>query len=181
MFSLLSYLQYNISYAFTWKLWRACNMLYFFLFYTTSINTIHYCCVTVVKVIQMQLHQWLCFSCLAGIKKCHWRPILCASLCVLLILAAVGVLLWYFCKFICRSLQLHQMIFVITWIRCNDHLTRFLCALVSMLCTVYVCVCSILRVFTGEVVHNWWEMSEPLPVVWWRFGLYSWGGWISVL
>ncbi|XP_044078709.1 transmembrane protease serine 2 isoform X2 [Siniperca chuatsi] len=31
-----------------------------------------------------------------GIKKCHWKRILCASLCVLLILAVVGLLLWYF-------------------------------------------------------------------------------------
>lgn len=36
-----------------------------------------------------------------GIKKCHWRQILCASLCVLLILAAVGVLLWYFLYYEC--------------------------------------------------------------------------------
>lgn len=47
----------------------------------------------------------LFLSCLAGIKKCHWKYILCASLCVLLILAVVGVLLWYFCKFICSCIK----------------------------------------------------------------------------
>ncbi|XP_076607212.1 transmembrane protease serine 2 [Chaetodon auriga] len=36
-----------------------------------------------------------------GIKKCHWKYALCVSLCVLLILAVVGLLLWYFLYYQC--------------------------------------------------------------------------------
>uniref|UniRef100_UPI0037E8FFC4 transmembrane protease serine 2 n=1 Tax=Semicossyphus pulcher TaxID=241346 RepID=UPI0037E8FFC4 len=36
-----------------------------------------------------------------GKKKCYWKNILCASLCVLLILAVVALLLWYFLYYQC--------------------------------------------------------------------------------
>ncbi|XP_071316596.1 transmembrane protease serine 2 [Trachinotus anak] len=36
-----------------------------------------------------------------GIKKCHWKYILSAALCVLLVLAVVGLLLWYFLYYQC--------------------------------------------------------------------------------
>nr|XP_046266196.1 transmembrane protease serine 2 [Scatophagus argus]XP_046266197.1 transmembrane protease serine 2 [Scatophagus argus] len=36
-----------------------------------------------------------------GIKKCHWKYVLCTSLCVLLIMAVVGLLLWYFLYYQC--------------------------------------------------------------------------------
>ncbi|XP_051257255.1 transmembrane protease serine 2 isoform X1 [Dicentrarchus labrax] len=36
-----------------------------------------------------------------GIKTCHWKYILCASLCVLLVLAVAGLLLWYFLYYQC--------------------------------------------------------------------------------
>ncbi|XP_041808535.1 transmembrane protease serine 2 isoform X2 [Chelmon rostratus] len=36
-----------------------------------------------------------------GMKKCHWKYTLCASLCVLLILAVVSLLLWYFLYYQC--------------------------------------------------------------------------------
>ncbi|XP_018548149.1 transmembrane protease serine 2 [Lates calcarifer] len=36
-----------------------------------------------------------------GIKKCHWKSILCLSLCVLLILAVISLLLWYFLYYQC--------------------------------------------------------------------------------
>lgn len=49
----------------------------------------------------IQLYQWF-LSPLAGIRKCPWKYLLCVSLSVLLILAVVGLLLWYFCKWIGR-------------------------------------------------------------------------------
>ncbi|XP_070773579.1 transmembrane protease serine 2 [Enoplosus armatus] len=36
-----------------------------------------------------------------GIKKCQWQYILCVSACVLLVLAVVGLLLWYFLYYQC--------------------------------------------------------------------------------
>ncbi|XP_040906700.1 transmembrane protease serine 2 [Toxotes jaculatrix] len=36
-----------------------------------------------------------------GIKKCQWKYILCVSLCVVLVLAVVGLLLWYFLYYQC--------------------------------------------------------------------------------
>ncbi|XP_029304349.1 transmembrane protease serine 2 [Cottoperca gobio] len=36
-----------------------------------------------------------------GRRKCHWKYILCASLCVLIILAMAGLLLWYFLYYQC--------------------------------------------------------------------------------
>lgn len=36
-----------------------------------------------------------------GMKKCHWKYILCVSLCVLLVLAVLGLLLWYFLYYQC--------------------------------------------------------------------------------
>ncbi|XP_029375353.1 transmembrane protease serine 2 [Echeneis naucrates] len=36
-----------------------------------------------------------------GIKKCHWKYIISASLCVLLILAVASLLLWYFLYYQC--------------------------------------------------------------------------------
>ncbi|XP_070699623.1 transmembrane protease serine 2 [Pempheris klunzingeri] len=36
-----------------------------------------------------------------GTQKCPWKYILCASVCVLLILAVVGLLLWYFLYYQC--------------------------------------------------------------------------------
>lgn len=53
-------------------------------------------------------------SCLAGIKRCHWKYILSASLCAVLVLAVVGLLLWYFCKLIWISLQLLDIHLVTT-------------------------------------------------------------------
>ncbi|XP_053187873.1 transmembrane protease serine 2 [Scomber japonicus] len=36
-----------------------------------------------------------------GSPKCHWKYILCASLCAVLVLAVVGLLLWYFLYYQC--------------------------------------------------------------------------------
>uniref|UniRef100_A0A3Q1H8D4 Transmembrane serine protease 2 n=1 Tax=Anabas testudineus TaxID=64144 RepID=A0A3Q1H8D4_ANATE len=36
-----------------------------------------------------------------GIRKCHWRYILCSVLCAACVLAVVGVLLWYFLYYQC--------------------------------------------------------------------------------
>lgn len=36
-----------------------------------------------------------------GIKRCHWKYILSASLCAVLVLAVVGLLLWYFLYYQC--------------------------------------------------------------------------------
>ncbi|XP_041657702.1 transmembrane protease serine 2 [Cheilinus undulatus] len=36
-----------------------------------------------------------------GRKKCHWRSILCATLCVLLVLGVLALLLWYFLYYQC--------------------------------------------------------------------------------
>uniref|UniRef100_A0A8D2ZJN8 Transmembrane serine protease 2 n=1 Tax=Scophthalmus maximus TaxID=52904 RepID=A0A8D2ZJN8_SCOMX len=36
-----------------------------------------------------------------GTKRCHWKNVLCVSLCVALFLAVVGILLWYFLYYQC--------------------------------------------------------------------------------